>query len=215
MMKPKVLYHLTQEDFGPSLKVVRRAPKWAGKELREPATPRLCAAPSVAQCLIARLFYMNKPVYIYKTLKPVKGVTPKDVWDSLLTDERWILPGQELGFHSRIPAKVVNDIQWWPCLYFGLQKPANVKMRLAQLKVVRDVRADFLDKRCEKIIRVCDEHFEVGDPYEYIIKEAVKYAEGEKKKLLTALLYRARGGRGKDLLLASHTDAAPGELSQV
>jgi hypothetical protein len=214
-MKPKVLYHLTQEDFGPSLKVDRRAPKWAGKELREPVTPRLCTAPSAAQCLIARLFYMNKPVYIYKTLKPVKGVTPRDVWDSMLTDERWILPGQELVFHSRIPAKVVNDIQWWPCLYFGLQKSSDVKMRLAQLKVVRDVRPDFLDKRCEKLVRVCDEHFYVGDPYEYIIKESIKYAKGEKKKLFTDLLDRVRGGRGKDLLLGSHTDTSQCELSQV
>lgn len=104
-MKPALLYHCCYQDHGPTLDVRRVVPF---RSPREPETPRLCVGPSVASCFAARLFDEWQPVHVYRTSKPTRGIAPRDVWDSLVTGERWIIPPATLVKVQTIAPEVVR-----------------------------------------------------------------------------------------------------------
>lgn len=108
-MQPTILYHCTTDNRGPTLVVDRRYPAWAKNE---PATPRLCVAPSVAACFAARLFTGAEPtVYVYRTRRPTRGIKPREVNDSSLTGERWLIQPAELIYERTIDAATVRQVQ--------------------------------------------------------------------------------------------------------
>jgi hypothetical protein len=75
----------------------------------EPRTPRLCVASSVARCFAARLFVTD--VYAYRTAKPRSALPPRGVWDSRVTQERWIVPPVEMECVMCLPFETV----WRAC----------------------------------------------------------------------------------------------------
>lgn len=129
-MKKQFLYHCTSIDYGDTLVVKKIIPT---KSEKEPNVPRLCVCPTIPQCLAARLFYKSS-IYVYKTVKPTRGVTPKNVWDSVITNERWLLPGHKLYRFTKIEKNIVQDIsldiaKW----HFKTKNKSDYKVRIATL----------------------------------------------------------------------------------
>lgn len=131
MARRKTLYHCTVDNHGIRLKVTRKVPRYASRN--EPAVPRLCVCPTIPQCIASTLLY-GVPVHVYATDKPLKGVTPYRVWDEVITDERWLIPGQSLSYHLRLPRDVIDsitlDIARWHC---RTKQHSNMEVRLAML----------------------------------------------------------------------------------
>ena len=108
-----MLYHVTQACVGGVLVVDRRTPRFPAD--KEPLTPRLCACPTVWQCLAARLLDCRRQAFVYCT--EAKGVKPRGVWDAFLTDERWLLPG-----HRLFLCQVLGDGLLWEAQRRGRQR---------------------------------------------------------------------------------------------
>lgn len=75
---------------------------------KEPPTPRLCVAPTVAQALVA--VWHEGPVSVYVT-EARRTVPPSGVFDQCLTGERWIIPPVQLSRIGIIPADAVAEAQ--------------------------------------------------------------------------------------------------------
>lgn len=121
-----MLYHCSLINHGPSLTVKRMVP-FRGE--KEPATPRLCCSDCLAGCFAARLFCNS--VYVYKIDR--KGIKPKDVWDAVITGERWLIPPSVLTFDKIIDRSVVMEIQWYFREYHVKRKRnSTVKSRVYQ-----------------------------------------------------------------------------------
>lgn len=107
-MKPYKKYwlHCSHDYHGLRWSAKRTPPTLMSKA--EPKTPRLCVAESLAQCFCARLFV--RTVYVYRTERPRSGVKPVDVWDSWLTQERWLVPPVEMRLVGAVPTAVVQQV---------------------------------------------------------------------------------------------------------
>jgi hypothetical protein len=57
----------------------------------EPEGERICVAPSIEQCITAIPYTLTNKLTIYRTKSPVKANPPKDVFDSKITQEGWLL----------------------------------------------------------------------------------------------------------------------------
>ena len=133
-------YHVSVFDHGDVLNVRRVSP--LDPDHREPGTPRLCVAPSVPQCLCARMMRPGRPAYVYRS-EPRKGITPKGVWDSLITEERWIAPPDKL---EKVDTICGEDMS----LMFGILEEwhlqtgsaASVHLRIATLAHAWNVFGD-------------------------------------------------------------------------
>jgi hypothetical protein len=127
MAVKRYLYHCTTDYVGPLLHVRRCKPDVS----KEPPTPRLCVAPSIAACLSARLFPDYKHIYVYRRL--ARGIKPTGVWDAFITGERWLIPPMHLAEFCCIPYYVVHELQDPLKKYFKLTKAkaCNWKVRLA------------------------------------------------------------------------------------
>lgn len=161
-MRKKSLYHCTVDSTGRILQVARR--KLQHRAYNEPVVPRLCACPSVAECFAARLFPPYKPVYVYRTMKQVKGITPTGVWDAAITRERWLIPPMRLERFAEIPWDIVDAAQVAVRLYHqATRKKSSWELRLMQLLEATEVlgayRADFVDRRRLALVkRFCTQH---------------------------------------------------------
>lgn len=128
------MYHLSLINHGPVLTVGRATP--SDPSSKEPATPRLCVSPTIAQCLGARMFWPYTDVWVYRTEKPVRGVTPVDVWDACITHERWLLPGQSLQRVSKLDPVLVElvqkDIANW---HVRTRQASSLKRRFATIMI--------------------------------------------------------------------------------
>jgi len=140
--KKRYLYHCSMTDHGSSLLARKITPS---RSKHEPVTPRLCAATSVPNCIGARLF--NAGVFVYRTARPVRGVTPVNVWDSEVVQERWILPGNTLDRIGFIPVDVIRLCTDPIRRYHTLtRKPCNHLLRLAGIVLAyHNVPAEFND----------------------------------------------------------------------
>lgn len=88
---------------------VRRPPIIRGA--LEPATPRVCVAPTVAQALGAVWWVRGIDVAVYVS-EPRRTIKPSGVLDQSLTGERWIVPPVRFYLLGRIPAEVIEDAQF-------------------------------------------------------------------------------------------------------
>ena len=132
MKRRRYLYHCTVVDHGEVLRVRRKAPRYPSTG--EPRTPRLCCSPTVPQCLSAFFPVDFTQVVVYRTTKPVRGVKAQGVWDACITDERWLLPGQELHRHAVLPEHKIADLYQPFAMYFRrTRKGSSARKRLAQL----------------------------------------------------------------------------------
>ena len=166
------LFHVSRFDHGEKLKVERRIPMFPHKS--EPSVPRLCVSPSIPGCVSATFFESGARAYIYKTNKPRRGVRPFDVWDSIITGERWILPGGELERVGEIdPVDLFVIWEIWREYYFATRKPCCYKIRIAQLNHAWDILGDrFPSPPEERFARSCADHFGIHDGEKFIRKAA-------------------------------------------
>ena len=151
--RKRILYHCSEIDHGEHLTVVRKTPKFPSSE--EPPVPRLCVSPTVPGCLAGRLFDGLNPVHVYATPKPVRGITPRNVWDEPITKERWLIPPAVLHRVATIPVEDVREIMWRQlAFHVQTQKPARFEIRLCTACVAWDVLGErFPSKKEERVIR--------------------------------------------------------------
>lgn len=101
--------HVSTDWHGAVWTAKLQAPKWVGSS--EPLTPRLCVGLHLAGCLAARWLDGQRDVYVYET-EPRRSINPgRLVWDSLITQERWIVPPVKLKHVFTIKAPFLNKGQ--------------------------------------------------------------------------------------------------------
>lgn len=176
MARPRRLYHCTQDDHGDQLVVGRRVPlvRAAG----EPETPRLCVCPSVPQCVSAVMLWKNQPVRIYRSDRPRKGVTPRGVWDQVITGERWLIPGHRLELVGEIPVETVLQIYELPREYHELGMSSDYRLRTSQIVIASELLPDWVTEAklryFHRMLEICG----VDDPRAHFhnkIREAYGY----------------------------------------
>lgn len=116
----------------------------------EPSTPRLCVCSTVAPCFVARLFARPTttkvntrdrfPVHIYRTKEKRNGIRPKQVWDEVLTDERWLIPPTTMIKVGEVPPDIVYQIQLPVIRYHIITgEKSSVRIRVATYLHVNEV----------------------------------------------------------------------------
>jgi len=162
------------------LVVGRRVPDFPDND--EPKTPRLCVCRCVPACLAARLFPSRK-LFVYRTVRPMKGVTPMQVWDAPLTSETWLIPPAELDLVDEITQEEAVLCQD-KIRHFHMMTGANstLGLRVAQLLIAWKVLGDRFPHHGERQFaeRVAKE-LGIGDPERYILKKAKRELSGGSK----------------------------------
>lgn len=174
-MTPKYFYHCTTEYVGSTLTVHRRKPKYAADG--EPAVPRLCVCPSIAECFAARLFQEASPVYCYRTRKLVRGIAPYSTWDACITRERWLIPPMQLSLVCTVPAQISIAAQEAVRLYHRkTRRKSSWKLRLMQLLEAAEVlsrwNANTIDIRRTSFLKrfAGGYNLQTVDPWMFILK---------------------------------------------
>jgi hypothetical protein len=95
-------YHIRQSgSWGEKVTLEPRADGPNRNDL-EPDVPRICVAPTIAQCIVALGNIINaRPIYVYRTAKKLSTkevVEPWEVPDAMITDEAWIVEPCEFVF---------------------------------------------------------------------------------------------------------------------
>ena len=130
-LRPRWLYHVTDDYHGSVMEVIRRHPEYMAEE--EPEVPRLCVSPTVAGCFAAG-FFRDVDCHVYRTCKKRKGISPRGVWDSFITEERWLIPPDYLEHVGVVEAMDVYLIQELFRRYHEVTgNRCNPRLRLAQL----------------------------------------------------------------------------------
>lgn len=160
----RYLWHCTTDYHGIEWFAERRSPR--NLSSGEPPTPRLCVAPTIAQCFAAVLFAQGKPVYCYRTDKPRRGIAPRNVWDSVITGERWLIPPIRLTLQKVISAEEAEAAQQFVWLFHNCTKRnSSVRIRVAQLACASRVLGGPSTKaRAQKCLKICG----IEDPEAYL-----------------------------------------------
>lgn len=168
-MKKQHLYHVSMRRLD-TLNVGRRFPIYSK---REPKTPRLCVCPAVPNCFAAATFLAGQDVYVYRTQKPTRGITPRGVWDSTITGERWLIPPLKLNHVATVKARDVDRlyaaIRWF---HKDTRQNSNVRLRIAQMKIAWEILGVRFPHRSEQ--SWCDriaKEFEILDGETYILNQ--------------------------------------------
>jgi hypothetical protein len=168
-------YHVSRRNHGTHFLTERRGP--VIKADNEPDTPRLCVASTVAACMSAMLF--DKEAYVYRTVKPRRPVTPRNVWDQVITGERWLIPvpSIELELVEVISKTLLDEITAPTVLYIQKVKgPVNYRIRVAQYAHTINVLGSKYTNKAEKeLITLWCKRFQIGDPVEYILQRAIEH----------------------------------------
>lgn len=168
--RKQFLYHVTHQELQ-TLTVRRQVPVIADK--REPATPRLCVCPAVPNCVAAaNLVNSRRPIHVYRTPKPLKGINPRNVWDQTITSERWLIPPMRLDHFATIDqdeaVSILEPVYWY------IKITANnvgVKGRIAAQLLAWEVLGDRFPNRWQlKKTRMLAEHFGIDDGEKYFSK---------------------------------------------
>lgn len=169
VMKRRHWYHCSSEFLGESFTAERRPPRHMAQ--REPPTPRLCVAPSVAECFAAVLFGDCKPVYAYRTESPRRAVAPRGVWDECVTRERWLIPPVRMILERVIEADEVARAQTAVRLYHeATRKNSSLNVRVAQLAIASEVLGSERERRRA---RHCCDVVGIEDGESYLLAAAV------------------------------------------
>lgn len=136
-MRRRYWYHVTTDYRGPEFFSELRLPRHSS--LNEAKTPRLCVCPTIAGCFAARMFEFHKHCFVYKTEKPYRGVKPRNVWDQLITRERWIVEPVRMVHVANINGltawRMQNPILWY---HKETGKNSGLLVRLAQYIIAVD-----------------------------------------------------------------------------
>lgn len=159
-------WHCTSDYHGESFVATRRQPKH--KSDREPVTPRLCVAPSIAECFAAVLFADSKPVYCYRTEVPRRAVAPRDVWDQVVTRERWLIPPVVMTLRKTIASLDVAEAQSAIRMYHQYtRQKSSLHVRVAQLAIAsRVLGPDCIRDRAKR----CCQIIGIDDPEDYLLE---------------------------------------------
>lgn len=105
----------------------------------EPATPRICVAPTVAGCLSAVVYCRTIPAFVYRTARRVTAEPAEHVADAHITGEHWILRACTFLRMLVIPVEVMRQLPMaFPCAesnHSGLQKQGK---RMRKIKAILD-----------------------------------------------------------------------------
>lgn len=163
-------WHCTSDYHGESFVAIRRQPKH--KSEREPTTPRLCVSPTIAECFSAVLFADGKPVYCYRTESPRKAVAPKDVWDQVITRERWLIPPVAMVLVKTIPTIDVERSQAAIRMYHKCtRKNSSLNVRVAQLAIAAEILGtDWVKERARRCCSIVG----IVDPEDFLLDSMLK-----------------------------------------
>jgi hypothetical protein len=158
-------WHCTSTYHGEVFRAARRIPAHASDA--EPAVPRLCVSPSIAECFAAVLFKQDKAVYCYRTESPRRAVMPRNVWDQAITRERWLIPPVKLRLCRTIASVDVNRAQELIHWYHRLtRRNSSLEVRISQLAIASQVIGpDTLRARARR----CCNLVNIADPEEYLL----------------------------------------------
>ena len=125
-------YHCSEVNHGSEMVYKRRVPDLP--DPREPLVPRLCVSRFISCCFASRLFLPGNKVYVYRTRKPIAGVTPVGVWDAGICFERWIVDRTSLDLVDVVSVRDVDLIsgpfyKW----HFRTKHSANIYIRVAAI----------------------------------------------------------------------------------
>jgi hypothetical protein len=118
------------------------------------------------------MFHKWRPVYVYRTIKPTRGIAPRDVWDAVITGERWIIPPATLEKVATIEAAVVRLANVHlvrrinATLAEGREFNATVRLRLCQFAVYTKVLPS-LDSE-QQFLRIALSKFNIDNPMDFI-----------------------------------------------
>lgn len=140
-------FHCSEKYHGQRWVAERKTPELV-LLTTEPTTPRLCVASSVARCFASRLF--TRDVFVYRTETPRRAIKPVDVHDSVITQERWLIPPV---------AMVMTDVIPWRMSRRACAHSLGVIRR--QMKQYEDPRLTPIDrlKTFQRIIEVLGDQF--------------------------------------------------------
>ena len=175
-MKARIWYHCSGTDHGERMVAARRPPILRTE--KEPLTPRVCVAPTIAACFAAVLFRTHRPVYVYRTESPRRAVMPVGVWDQFLTRERWLVPPVTL-----VRDRIIQPDQVAACQsligefhkYTGTN--SDIVLRFAQFAIAVDVLGgtDFEKRFVHGLMK----KWEWDDPRNVIIGRYLKWCSKE------------------------------------
>lgn len=159
-------FHCSAVSHGKEWEAVRRCPRVPDAE---PKTPRLCVAESIAQCFAATVFCHGGPVYVYVNERPRRAVTPRGVWDAIITHERWLIPPVRMVLARIIDPETVLTAQK-EILQFHREacQMSDHWLRIAQYAIALDVLGG---KPWEhRFVTSALTRLKMGEPREYIEK---------------------------------------------
>lgn len=147
-------YHCSSTFLGDAFEAKRRPPLHFDR--REPPTPRLCVAPSIAECFAAVLFSVGKPVYVYRTEKQRRAVTPRAVWDAVVTREGWLIPPVRMILDRVIAADDVDKAQTAVRLYhLENRRRSSLKTRVSQFAIAAELfGSEWLRRRARRCCEI-------------------------------------------------------------
>lgn len=159
-------WHCTSEYHGERWTAVRRCPRHRSQS--EPDTPRLCVSPTVAECFAAVLFKKCKPVYCYQTEKKCSGITPRNVWDSVVTREAWLIPPVSMVLSKTIASVDVQAAQEFVRLYHTTtRRGSTLHVRVAQLMCAANVvGCEWIRERAKRCMAICN----IQDAEQYLFE---------------------------------------------
>lgn len=155
MTAKRYWWHCTSNYYGELWTAERRCPRHRADG--EPDTPRLCVCPTIAECFAAVLFSRSRPVYCYRSEKRCHGVSPKNVWDSAITREAWLIPPVNMVLAKTIASIDVQAAQEFVRLYHeSTGKNSTIKVRIAQLMCAANVIGDDrIRERAQRCLAIC------------------------------------------------------------
>lgn len=148
-------WHCTAEYHGATWIAERRCPKNCSRW--EPKTPRLCVAPTIAECFAAVLFPVDRSVYCYRSEKKYNGVTPKGVWDAVITREAWLIPPVRMLLVRTVAAPDVVRSQEFVRMYHTLtRKTSSLRVRVSQLMCAAvALESSVIQARACRLLQLC------------------------------------------------------------
>lgn len=112
---PEYYFHVTQNPFWGKEIILKPKPDGGNRSSGEPKLPRICASPTIEQCLVAlgECLRCNASIYIYRTKNKIKTMNPRGIVDSKLTGEVWIINKTKfIKIGHLVPSNLPEELFW-------------------------------------------------------------------------------------------------------
>jgi len=128
----KYYYHITTKNWPDDITLKPRK-YGANRADEEPKISRICVAPTIEGCLIAlgSCLPLSSNIYIYRTIRKVKAITPNDVIDSKITGEMWLLRPIKFKYVGVIKKKTLPEQLCW--LDVGRKEALNLQKKYKKI----------------------------------------------------------------------------------